>query len=1125
METVNEEDEKLETEQGEVFFDDDKKPQVLKTPQDDKIPFAVMAVKVIGKHQLPKPLLALFDPGSTSTWINRKSIPEKVKGKRMKTLKGTTVAGNFVADRKVALQGLCFPEFNSNRELKKVEAMFFKADCRYDVILGRDALRMMGIKLDFARNVMTWDGETVAMKVFPQRQDKMQYMEETLYNIIEEDLEGDWWQEELFSFDADENDDDGGGVKIKQAKYDEADIHEIVQGCKHLTQDQRNELEELLLMHPGLFDGKLKKYTGEKIHLDLRDDAVPHTSRHYSVPRTQMETFKAELDRLVKIGVLSPTGRSEWIAGSFIIPKKDGSVRWISDFRALNKALRRKCYPIPKIQDILSRRSGYKFLSKLDVSMQYYTFELDDESKDLCTIATPFGLYKYNRLPMGVSQSPDIAQEVMEKLLKDLEDVEVYIDDLALFSQDWNSHLEVLGRVLSRLESAGFVINPRKCEWGIAETEFLGHWLTPSGVKPYKKKVDAILKMKAPTNIKELRSFLGLVTYYRDMWPRRSHVLAPLTDLMKTPKTFSWDERCQKAFDEMKALVVGDALLAYPDHNLPFEIETDASDFQLGAVIKQQGRPVAYYSRKLNQAQKNYSTIEKELLSIVETLKEFKSMLLGARIRVFTDHQNLTHKLTSFQTQRVTRWRLLLEEFSPSFHYLKGSNNLVADALSRVPTDIGSSRSPRSFVEREKTAQVTANKILKSNGDSIPVEDVQYCMLLDDPELADCFLVYPYFDSDRRHPFRMETIAYYQKKCEKTQALLEKDPKTYQLKQMGDAQVLMYCVADTFKVVLTDEMLPLVVKWLHKATAHAQGVTRLESTLKRTFYNPKIASAVRSEVANCTECQKNKKDGRQYGDLAPREVTIAPWQEVHVDCIGPWTLGDYVPVDEDELDEPEGSVHVQKKRKKSKVNVSVRAMTMIDPVTNLLEIARIRTDKGGGTTSLETARVFENTWLSRYPKPLKVVCDNGPEFQDQFKSMLAGAGIDWRPTSKRNSQSNGIIESVHRTVGQVMRTLWAQKDKPETTKEAYEFVDMALATSMHATRCAAHSSLDGRTPGSVVFRRDMFMDFPLTADIVTIQEMRQQQVNIRTIRANAKRIKHEFKVGDQVMVLTKEDNK
>ena len=404
--------------------------------------------------------------------------------------------------------------------------------------------------------------------------------------------------------------------------HDATDIETIVRSCTHLCPEQQDDLLDVLSHFPKLFNNKHDVYPHEKIHLDIDPTVAPHITRAYPVPHSQLQLFKDKLDRLVSIGVLEPGGHSEWISGTFITLKKNSRVHWVSNFRALNKAIKCKVYLIPSIQDILSHHNGYKFISKLDISMQYYTFELDDESKELCTIATPFGLYCYHPLPMGISTSPDIAQEIMERVLALIEDIEIYIDDIACFSNVWRDHLDLLKVVLECLEANGFCVNPRKCEWAVQETDFLGHWLTPTGIKPWSKKVDSIMAMKPPTNLTELHTFLGLVTYYRDMWPRHSHILAPLTDLLKTPKlkAFVWTLEHQVAFTRMKALVASDTLLAYPDHNLPFDIKTNASNFQLGAIIKQKGRPVAYYTRKLNPARCNYTMIEKQLLSIVETL-------------------------------------------------------------------------------------------------------------------------------------------------------------------------------------------------------------------------------------------------------------------------------------------------------------------------------------------------------------------------------------------------------------------------------------------------------------------------------------------------------------------------
>ena len=343
-------------------------------------------------------------------------------------------------------------------------------------------------------------------------------------------------------------------------------------------------------------------------------------------------------------------------------------------------------------------------------------------------------------------------------------DVDFYMDDIAILSETWDEHVKLVQQVLHRLETAGFTINPTKCEWAVEETDFLGHWMTPDGIKPWWHKVEAILKMKPSTNIKELRSFLGLVNYYCDMWPRRTHVLAPLTAMTgKTP--FKWEAPHQQAFNTMKSLIAADALLAYPDPNHPFDVETDASDYQLGTVIKQHGHPVAYYSRKLNSAQKNYTTIEKELLSIVEMLHEFCGILLGSDVRVYMDHQNLTHKLTSFTTQRVLQWRLLLEEFRPTFCYKQGVTNYIVDALSRVPT---------ALTERESTRTDVRDKQAKQCELSTP-----------DINLLDAFLEHPVFDEEGRIPIQFSTICEYQQNDQTVTQLPIEKPDGYQYKTLG----------------------------------------------------------------------------------------------------------------------------------------------------------------------------------------------------------------------------------------------------------------------------------------------------------------------------------------------------
>jgi hypothetical protein len=197
-----------------------------------------------------------------------------------------------------------------------------------------------------------------------------------------------------------------------------------------------------------MLNGTPGVYPHKKVHIDNDPNAKPVHSKPYPVPQIHLKTFKKELNHLVRIGVLAAQQESEWVSPSFIIPKKDSRVRWISDLGQLNRVIRHNQYPLPIITDILRKRSGYKFFTKLDVSMQYYMFELDEESQDLCTIITPFGKYKYLRLPMGLKCSPDIAQAAMENVLSDIEDADVYIKDVGVFSDNWDHHVNLLATIL-----------------------------------------------------------------------------------------------------------------------------------------------------------------------------------------------------------------------------------------------------------------------------------------------------------------------------------------------------------------------------------------------------------------------------------------------------------------------------------------------------------------------------------------------------------------------------------------------------------------------------------------------------------------------------------------------------
>ena len=637
----------------------------------------------------PKPFLCLLDSGATGCWLSRSKLPPHIRTYHMAPITNQTLAGTFTANEEVELYNILLPEFHKTRRIQTLTAKIFDHGCRYDMILRRNLMNDLGIVLDFNNKSMAWDGSTVAMREYDQTQEQTSLATNLLLNVVHSNLEANdsiTLLNQHSDMNYQEKDVDPSGYKTKTihtSLYEPSNLQDIVDKCVYMLPSKREQLYSLLNQFHNLIDGRLKTFKGPPVHLELIENPVPVRRRPYTILTSLLAVFKEELRPLISIAVIEKAQRSEWIAGTFIFPKKDGCIWWITDFRGLNKTLRQKVYPLRNISEIFQRSSGYQYFTKLDISMQNYTFVFDEASHNLCAFATPIGLYRYCRLPMGVSESPDIAMEKMHSILDDIEGIEFYMDDVGVFSSTWPAHLSLLSTVLGRLKS-GFTYNPLKCEWAVQETDFLGHWLTPKAIKPWHKKVEAILHLRPPTNVKQLCSSLGMVNYYRDMWPRRTHVLAPLTALMGKC-SFLWTPECQRAFDQMKALVSSDALLVFPDHTQPFDVETDASVYQLGSVIKQHGRPVSYYSRKLNSAQRNYTTIGNELLSIVETYKEFRSILFGPTNHVHTDHKNLTHRLTDFTTQRILHWRLLLEELNPAFLYKAGPDNVLADALSRVP--------------------------------------------------------------------------------------------------------------------------------------------------------------------------------------------------------------------------------------------------------------------------------------------------------------------------------------------------------------------------------------------------------------------------------------------------------
>lgn len=858
-----------------------------------------------------------------------------------RSTKWSTKAGVFETNKTCKVQFI-LPEFDQNKIIEwTMHVDDSTSNSNYDMIIGTDLMVELGMNIEFDRQVMTWEQATVPLK----NRDILSDVD--MLNEIHEQI---YTSDEL-------NQMSDRQARILDADYHAANLEKVAAESKHLTLDEQVQLFNLLRQYEYLFDGTLGKWKGRPVDIELKDDVKPYHAKPYPIPHSLKTTTRKECDRLCKLGVLRRINHSEWAAPTFVKPKKNKQVRFLTDFRELNKRIKRKPFPIPKIQDLLQELEGFTYATSLDLNMGYYHIELTPNARRLCTIVMPWGKYEYCRLAMGLSVSVDIFQEQMSELMAGLEFVRTYLDDILCITKgDYTDHLVKVEKVLQRLASANLKVNAAKSFFARSELEYLGFWINRRGICPITKKVEAIQRLTAPRTRKELRRFIGMVNYYRDMWPRRSAILAPLARLTSKNVPYRWTDQEQKAFNTMKRIIGRDVLLTYPDFNKKFEIYTDASSKQLGSVIMQNKKPIAFYSRKLNPAQSRYTTTERELLSIVETLKEFRNILFGQEIEVYTDHQNLTYK--QFNTERVLRWRLLIEEFGPTITYVKGQHNIVADALSRMNIND-----------------------LEDFSDDITPGYYAECFGIDElPQ--DLF------------PLTYELIDKEQQKDNELLEALRKNQYSVNAFCGGD-NTKRDLICHNGKIVIPASLRRRVVEWYHNYLLHP-GLNRTEETIQQHLMWKRMRDDIRKYVSQCQVCQKNKKQTKRYGHLPAKEADAIPWERLCVDLIGEYKIA-----------------------RKGKKTLKMKAVTMIDPATGWFEIIRYP-DKRAITIAniVEQTWLSRYPWptLITYDRGSEFI---GHEFRDM---IVNDYGIKCKPITVRNPQANAIVERVHQVIGNMIRT-------------------------------------------------------------------------------------------------------
>lgn len=458
-----------------------------------------------------------------------------------------------------------------------------------------------------------------------------------------------------------------------------------------LSEQRRRDLDQLLGESSEVFSDTPGRCKIGSHTVTLLPDAKLAKSYSYKVPIALRSEVERQVTQLLEWDFIYPID-SPFAHPIVCVAKKDGSVRMCIDYRKLNTVTEPNSFPMGNMTELLFDVAKANFISVLDMTRGYWQIALDDDSQKLCAFATPRGLYAWKVMPYGLRNSAATFQRVMNEVLREHRGYAcAYIDDVAVYSESWEDHMNHLRAVLQTLKNVGLTANPTKCKFAQSRVKYLGHVVGSGTHSPDPERVQAIAELKPPRTKRDVRSVLGLLNYYRDYIPRYSEIVLPLTELThrRVPNVVPWNEAADDAFRVVKAELVALPALTAPDPDREYVVTTDASEFAVGACLSQEvggtQRPIAFLSKKLSDSQAKWSAIEREAYAIVWALGKLDTWLFGAKIKVATDHNPLTYLTRSASSSaRLTRWSLALQRYDIEIIHIRGSLNKCADALSRL---------------------------------------------------------------------------------------------------------------------------------------------------------------------------------------------------------------------------------------------------------------------------------------------------------------------------------------------------------------------------------------------------------------------------------------------------------
>jgi hypothetical protein len=690
----------------------------------------------------------------------------------------------------------------------------------------------------------------------------------------------------------------------------------------------------------------------------------------YQMSEKELGVLKKFIDENLAKGFIRPSTSSA-ASPVLFVPKKNGDLRLCVDYRRLNDITIKDRYAPPLIHELHDRLQGAKYFTSLDMWGAYHAIRMKEGEEWKTAFRTRYGLYETLVMWEGLTNAPATYQRMINDQLHEYLDVFVvaYLDDILIFSKTLTEHIEHVKKVLDKIKQAKLLIKPGKCEFHKKELKFLGYIVGENGIRMDEDKVRAVLEWPVPQTVKEVQSFLGFANFYRRFIQDYSKVTTPLTELTKKDREFVWNKEAQEAFNTLRHKFTKAPILATFDPKRKIILETDASDFAIGACLGQvdeQGklRPVAYYSRKLSPAELNYDVHDKELLAIVAACEQWRVYLEGSthQVQIWTDHKNLTSfTTTKILNRRQVRWSEALSAYNFVITYRKGSENARADALSRRQDYSGKP------TERPRAILKTSDKGMEYNHELLAtisvVEDTQLEKEIKNAYAAD----------------------------ENARRVLKEPTTDFLVDQQGILR---------FKglVYIPTRMRQDFVQNQHALPAHGhQGIARTFERLARDYYFPGMRKIVETVVGECVLCSKSKTNRHApYGLLQPPPTPDKAWKSIAFDFIV--------------------------KLPPSKEPMTKVAYDSIWVVTDRLTKYGYFIPYKESSDAPELAYAFLRIILSQHGLPEEIISDRDKLFISKFwQSLMARLGANHKLSTAFHPQTDGQTERLNQTLEQYLR--------------------------------------------------------------------------------------------------------